>query len=315
MEDQNNNTNYLLNRDVNGAVILPEKSFTIWGGITDGFWELLTQKDMIPFETLRRFVFEISDIDPKEIEEFIRDRKYFARPDALLQNYLANRSEECWLETPVFVNIGLTVDDFSEYTLNATYPAYGSAEYDEEYKGRFHKSSIMWLTRRQGYSQAELRDALYNVKTNSICIESPYLRSAAMEIWHEMTDINQLGFFLSMPLKELLLIKTLQYWGRNNKKWPGYILVGTNTTCGFYNTQEGSCSLLEIYLEKPVKLPLNILDVKPDGASGYSIAEVCGPYSDNDKIWKKSCIQHWGFHRSARRYVASLTGNWLSELK
>ena len=205
------------------------------------------------------------------------------------------------------MNLGLTVDSGFDYTLNATYPAYGGRIYDGENKGLFDRSSIMWLTRRQGYRQAELREALFQIKENKDAIESPYLRSAAMEIWHELSDLNQLCFFISIPLRELLLMMSMQRWGKKHKKWPGYVLVGTETVCGFLDRFQGSCSLLGIRLEKPVKLPLDVLEIEPDGSYGYGIYEIRG-YEPNHipEVWKPGCVRYYGLPRGFRRDAASM---------
>lgn len=213
-----------------------------------------------------------------------------------------------WLEAPVRLNLGLTVDDWSEYTANVTYPAYGWREYDWQYKGCFGDSSIMWLTRRQGYNQSDLRKAQHSVITASglddplKMIPSPFLYSTAMEIWHELCYNNQLGFFLLVPLRELLVMWSMRRWGEEHRKWPGYVLLAKETRCGFFSTWLGSGSLLRIQLERDVKAPLCDVTIEPDGMSGYSMYAVY----ESAGIWKPGRILHWGFPRQLRRDAESL---------
>ena len=220
---------------------------------------------------------------------------------------LSERTED-WLMAPVRLNIGMTVDSYREYTLNVTYPAYSWAEYEWDNRGHFQYSSIMWLTRRQGYKQADLREAQHlvkeaaNAKDPLTVISSPYLYSAAMEIWHELSIFNQLGFFIQLPLWQLLLLVTMQRWGEARKKWPGYILLDKKTRCGFFSTDDGSCSLLGIQLEKEVKIPLKDVDLYPDAAIGYSQIDV----HEDPEVWQLDCIRHIGFPRQFRRDAASL---------
>ena len=98
---------------------------------------------------------------------------------------------------------------------------------------------------------------------------------------------------------------SMQQWGKNHKKWPGYVTVKTSAVCGFMNSFLGSCSLLEIQLEKPVKLPLNVLEINPDGVNGYGIYQINSLTHDwIFKIWKSDCIEHWGLPRGFRRDAA-----------
>ena len=107
-----------------------------------------------------------------------------------------------------------------------------------------------------------------------------------------------------MPLRELLLLKSMEQYGN---KWKGFVVAGTETACGFFNTFEGSCSLLGIKLEKPVKLPLNVLDIEPDGVSGYSMYDVVdGSAASIANIWRENCIEQWGYPKGFREASSSL---------
>ena len=277
-------------------------------------WEELLSEPFQPFEKLEEMIPELCD----DYCSFIRDclaRMYSVRSSVpgiypcqlsdlidehLKKYYVISMDKQEWLNLPVWLNIGLNVDSWSDYTLNVTYPAYNWGEYEYEYRGCFGQSSIMWLTRRQGYKQADLREAQHLVKEDSAVslIKSKYLYSAANEIWGEYTIYNQLGFFLKIPLKDVLLLKAMQRWGETMAKWPGYILISKDVRCGFFTTWVGSCSELGITLEKDVKLPLNNVEIFPDGTDGgYSMYSVHESYH----AWDRGKILHWGFPRQFRR--------------
>ena len=280
---------------------------------THQLWAALSEGDEPPLERIGRLVPAFADAYRKDLSYRLTDdlRREKTGASEYADEFLASflrlpTAPEAWLNAPVRVNIGLLVDGWSEYTVNVTYPAYNWQDYDTDYEGQFHTSSIMWLTRRQGYKQAELREALYSVKAAVkkedplTVIPSPFLYSAAMEVWHELSIFNQLGFFLKMPLREMLLMDAMKRWGHKNRKWQGYILLDKKTASGFFSTWNGSCSLLGLELEKDVKIPLGDVEIFPDGGEGYSIYDVIA----SDEKWRPDCILHWGLPRQFRRDAA-----------
>ena len=274
---------------------------------TSDLWEVIQRQMEQPGAAVTKIVEKLIPRMQETYKEHLRECMTedlrggaYKAIDLLLDTDLSVSGDpEVWLNAPVRLNLGLTVDAFSDYTLNVTYPAYEWEEYESEWKGAFHWSSIMWLTRRQGYTQARLREAQHNVKRAAelpdphTLIPSKYLYSAAMEIWHELSIYNQLGFFVRVPLKEALLAVSMQICGKRSGKGQGYFLLDRSTTCGFFTTWEGSCSLLGIEMEKDVRVPLADLDIFPDGADGYALFEVHG----SSEKWQPDKILHWGFPR------------------
>ena len=58
----------------------------------------------------------------------------------------------------------------------------------------------------------------------------------------------------------------------------GYITLSKDTTCGLFDTWNGGGSLMEIELEKDVKLPLHLIDrIDTDGTiqSAYGLCDDC----------------------------------------
>ena len=287
-------------------------------------WSRLVEADESPFVAVEAAIPELSKLWLEALCKRLEEREAVKQaqcedPDASVYDFVNARvvledSPEVWLTAPVRMNLGLTVDRDWEYTLNVVYPAYQGEDYEAEHKGYFGRSSIMWLTRRQGYKQAQLNKARYRIEEASRLkdprkvIPSEYLFSAANEIWNEQSIFNQLGFFALAPLREALLMATMQRWGRKNGKWPGYVLLDKSVRCGFFSTFNGSCSCLGIKLEKPVKLPLDIVEAEPDMDDsgfhlfGFSLYSVC----QNPGIWQPGKILHWGLPRQFRRDAAAL---------
>ena len=318
----------LQDMDQDGKILLPPNKKLIFIGPenypfyskSDDFWDMLTESDIPPFEVLKGFIAKLPMADPDDIEDFVRSRAYFAEQEALLRHIRTDNSLEGWLMTPVIVNLGLDIDADFEYTLNSTYPSYGGKLYDDENNKLFDCSSIMWLTRRQGYSRAELREALhwyddfrgYPYHEPEEDIKSPYLRSVYEEVENELTSFNQLVFFVLVPFRDLLLMTTMQRWGKEKGKWPGYILLSTNTACGFCDFSEASGSVCGIKLEKKVKLPLNIVEIMPDGAIYDPWLQYYTPYS---RLWREFCILYWGLPRRFRKDAASMGVEFLPPSK
>ena len=69
----------------------------------------------------------------------------------------------------------------------------------------------------------------------------------------------------------------------------GYLLLSKNTTCGLYDSWNGSGSILEIKLEKDVRLPFRcIASADHDGCHGYAIREIYGCSSD---LWCDNAVK------------------------
>ncbi len=273
-----------------------------WKPLAESSAPMLTLEGELP-KMIEAYSTQLADLLFDELKRKGSPAELNAVCEFLENNLRVSVLLDDWLNAPVRLNMGLTVDVWSEYTANVTYPAYGYEVTDLDYKGWFGESSIMWLTRRQGYSQSDLREAQHSVidacKLDDPLkmIPSSFLYSAAMEIWHELCFNNQLGFFLLVPLRELLLMWSMIHWGGERHKWPGYVLLAKETRCGFFSTWQGSGSLLGIRLERDVKVPLCDVTIEPDGMHGYSLYDVYR----STRIWHPGGILHWGLPRQFRR--------------
>lgn len=98
---------------------------------------------------------------------------------------------------------------------------------------------------------------------------------------HMMT----LTFLVKMSLRDLMKLNQLiklqdrdgrHYDARQNPDC-GYIIIDKKTTTGLYDPWGGGGSVLEVELDKDVKLPIKFIrSALPDGGDGYSIEEVYG---------------------------------------
>ena len=239
-------------------------------------WEKLKKAHGDPVKTLCELIPDLI----KDYTDYLKENM----ADDLVDIIRIGTDVKDWLNAPVRLNI----DQGSEYALNSPYPSYW---HDSVLDESFCESSLMWLTRRQGYNQKQMYDELYD---SDEAVQSRYLRSAAREVCNEYSSMNQLGFFVRVTVEEcLLMLEAKKY---REYHWSGYLLLDTKTTCGFFTTAVGTCSSLGIELEKPVKLTLDDAEVFPDGARGYSVFGVKGR-----DVWKTGCILHWGLSRQFRR--------------
>lgn len=218
--------------------------------------------DIIEYEEKYEFIED-------EIRDWVRDHVYFNCP------------YDHYLKQDVAVDIIVdTGDENYDYTLNCVYPHYNGI-YGETMD---NQASLAWLTKQQGYTKTQLNKALRDAEYG----ESKYLKSVREEINNCTTHMNALTFFIEMSLGELLDLhekisddntndnkegyRTVQK--RNGK---GYIILDKSVNCGLYDNWNGAGSILELELDKDVKLPLKyISSALPDGCRGYGVDDIYG---------------------------------------
>ena len=125
------------------------------------------------------------------------------------------------------------------------------------------------------------------------------MRSLAEEVWHTLSDYTPLCFFLTLPVYDLLLLRSLALWSKRSQKWGGYLVLTPETPTGFYTEVVGSCSLTKIHLEKPVKLPMKYMaEAMPDFAYHYPFSH----FASFDK-WDKGAISYISMPKGFRRVM------------
>lgn len=134
------------------------------------------------------------------------------------------------------------------------------------------ESSIVWLTKTQGYTKEQLQYALTNDKD---C--GTFLNSVKDELAEETSHMNVLAFFKKFTLGNLLSFA--------QAKAPLNIRKGTS--CGLFDPFNGSGSILEIQLVEDITVPHKLIaevliDAANDGRNGsrYGIDCIYGMCED-----------------------------------
>lgn len=192
----------------------------------------------------------------------------------------------CWdypadhfLRQECCINIMLdTGDGNTDYSLNSPFPCwYG------RYKDRLdERSSLLWLARQQGYTKTQLWRAL---RKGDVSNPKGFLESCRQELANLPSHMATLVFLAKVELRDLIeLNRCIRLQDRNghfydNRKNPycGYIVLDKGTMTGLYDPWSGAGSVLELQLEKDVRVPIRFIrSALPDGKDGYSIASVYG---------------------------------------
>jgi len=199
----------------------------------------------------------------------------------LREIFYVNYPYEYFLNEDVQVDIIVDTGDLNyDYTLNCVYPHYNGTR-NEEIEDA---ASIVWLTKQQGYTKADLENALYN-KTYK---DSKYLKSLVSEVANCTSCMNALVFCVEMSLKKLIELNERidnerKLNGLKERKGTDFIKIEKSVVCGLYDCWNGAGSMLDIELEKDVELPIEYIDTAlPDGARGYGINNIYGVLD----IWK-----------------------------
>lgn len=112
-----------------------------------------------------------------------------------------------------------------------------------------------------------------------------FLESCRVELANLPSHMSTLTFLVRMTFEDLITLnRCIRLQDRNGhfydaKKNPycGYIVISKDTMTGLYDPWFGGGSVLEIQLEKDVRLPIRFIrSALPDGCDGYSIDSVYG---------------------------------------
>ncbi len=212
------------------------------------------------------------------VEELIRDIVWFEYP------------EDHFLDQDIDVNLMLDTGDGNyDFVLNSVAPCWyghGETRIDE-------KASLLWLARQQGYTKTQLQNAL---KGGDMADPHGFLESVRVELANLPSHMSTVTFLVRMPFHQLLEIRRAMNWrdaqGKkyDARKYPycGYIVLGKRTMCGLYDPWAGGGSVLEIELEKDVRLPIKyIWRAVPDGAKGYGY-QVGDVYGMCGSAWQET---------------------------
>ena len=206
-----------------------------------------------------------SELDEDEVRDHLRDMFYVKLP------------EKHFLDQDILVDILVDTGDLNyDYTLNNFGPCYNAQEYEQIPE----ESSLLWLSRQQGYTKTQLKQAMRERPA-----EKNFMQSVYDEINNVASHMNTLTFMVKMSLEEYFHLTDAigkerernKSYTMNGRKGRGWILLDKTTTTGLYDPWNGGGSLLEIHLDKDVRLPIRCIDTaKHDGCRGYSIRGIYG---------------------------------------
>lgn len=198
---------------------------------------------------------------------------------------------EHFLKQEFCVNIFVDTGDGNyDYVLNCVYPHY-NGRCGETINDR---ASIVWLARQQGYTKTELNKAL---RKGDIKDPKGFLESMRQEVINHGSHMAILTFLARMTLEEILeLNELMKLQDRNGKKYAaekrpycGYILIDKKAECGLYDPWGGGGSILELQLEKDVRLPIRFIrSATVDGGDGCSIRNV---YGTDSSIYREDVVK------------------------
>ena len=239
-----------------------------------------------------------------------RDTDHF--PDGLsveqetwIADYIGEHVQYCaptehFLDQMIDVNIMMDTGDANyDFVLNSVYPCwYG--QYGERISD---KAGIVWLAKTQHYTKTALWKALQDDHGSA----TGFLGSVRSELINLPSHMSTVTFLVRMTVGELLRINdALQWRERQNgrqydpKGYPdcGYLILDKSTVCGLFDTWSGGGSILDIQLEKDVRVPIKyIWQAVPDEMKGrgYSVGRVYG-----------LCSSAWGETLKAMRFPKTI---------
>ena len=272
--------------------------------------EICQSADPYPalLEKLEEWYFEAGFYCRDELEKEIR--KALTKSDGPYPDGLNDDEEEClidvitelvywvypeehYLKQEFCVNIMLDTGDGNyDFTLNSPYPCwYG------DYNARLHeKSSLLWLARQQGYIKTQLWHAL---REGDMRDPKGFLQSCQVECANLPSHMATVTFLVRMTLDDLIeLNRCIRLQDRNGhfydatkNPYCGYITLSKDTMCGLFDPWDGGGSILEIELEKDVKIPIRFIwSALPDGC-GYGRYGVGSVYGMCASAWKDTLLK------------------------
>lgn len=163
------------------------------------------------------------------------------------------------------------------------------------------ESSMLWLAKTQGKATA-LRKVCKRQHRNDEYYKDreretdKFIESCVQEFENLSSNMGTVTFLVKMELFQLFNLIELQkkeydenakYDPRKNEKSKSYIVLGKETMCGLYDSWSGGGSVLEIELNKNVKLPIKYAVFCIEGCKmhGYDVNEV---YGLTDDCWKET---------------------------
>lgn len=227
-----------------------------------------------------------------------------------LQEHVHWYYDENDFNTDVKVNIMLDTDDGNyDFTKNNVLNWYGTSG-GYGYNGEFEdESSILWLAKQQKKATKLRKRCKEIIKGNryengeyvgSKATDDKFVESVVQELENISSHMSTLTFLVEMPLFKLFELHEAikkeeplaEKYHPSLSKGTGYIVLDKKTMCGLFDPWYGGGSVLEIELDKDVKLPIKYIwkaNVEKSGGSwNYGIDEV---YGLCDSAWSQGSVK------------------------
>lgn len=212
----------------------------------------------------------------EDMLDFIREKTYFYYDEDDFNNDI---------DVNIMVDCGNANYDYTCDNVLNWYGNSGNGDIQSE-------SSMLWLAKTQGKATL-LRKACKSLHRNDGYYidretnKDKFVESCIQELENLPSYMGTVTFLVKMSLFELFDLIELQnkeydekgkYDPRKNEKSKSYVILGKETMCGLYDSCGGGGSVLEIELEKDVKLPIKYCVFCVDGCEmyGYDIGNVYG---------------------------------------
>lgn len=208
----------------------------------------------------QEFIFELDDVR-----------------DWISENVVINLPYNHFLSQRIKVNITvMTGEENVDYTLNNFYEDSAEKRWSIN-----DNSSLLWLSKTQGYGKKVIKSAFNNGFSNAVknghTEDNKYLYSLYEEILNTTTHMNQMVIFAEMSLEEFI----------NLREEPQDLRISKTINCGLVDFWSGAGGLLDLKLEKEFTIPAKLLKVDIDGGVGYEVSNI---YGLCDSFWKPNKV-------------------------
>lgn len=244
-------------------------------------WAIYHEENTFPvlIEEIRKYLTDeektFYDENQYKIVEWLNENIYLYYP---VEHF--NQS----VKVNIMVDTGDGNYDFSKNNVLNAHGDHGDGTFEET-------SSILWLAKTQG-KEMELCEACKRVHKNDgdyvdrFKGSDEFIESVIQELENLSSYMSTLTFLVEMKLFDLFklynAIKAEEFvndeYNALKSKGTGYITISKDTMCGLFDPWQGGGSILEIRLDKDVKLPIRyIWKADIDSATiCYNIKDVYG---------------------------------------
>lgn len=228
---------------------------------------------------------ELFNENSEEMWEMIRENTYF---------YYDEKDFNNDINVNIMVDCGNGNYDYSCDNVLNWYGNLGNGNIPAE-------SSMLWLAKTQGKATALRKACKQQHRGDGYYMDrkresDKFIESCIQELENLASNMGTVTFLVKMKLFQLFDLIEIQkkeydkngkYDPRKNEKSKSYIVLGKETMCGLYDRWSGGGSVLEIELDKNVKLPVKYAVFCVEGCKmyGYDINEVYGLIDD---CWKET---------------------------